>query len=967
MKALLSIIAAFTSLAVAGAAHADVTGIRTGIHPDYVRVVFDADGKPGTSLEQSGGMVTLTSTQLLGAGVTLPELTDAFEPYVKQWRLVTTEGNTTLEIDVQEGVSARLVESDALAYMDLKREDAPPPVSAGVSAIAKAAEAMNAADKKRAEQAAKAAAQPKPEEPAQVAEEKPAPIDDVGRSRLEKLDVMVQNRPFESRLVFNWDVTVPAAIFQRAGQLWIIFETATQIEHPGADFSASERIRSAKQLSHPFGTVLVYDLAPDQSVVAQRENTRWEIEVKETMARPRDPIVMTRQMDPVDGHRAFFALGDAGSRFVLKDPVVGDNIIVVPSSVDGKGMASPVSGPGFLAMQTAQGAAFTELGDGIDVRRFRNGAAVFGAQGLPLSKTGAELSAADGARAVRLIDLAGWAGDPAVPETKRNHALLHAISMAPEVNLNDRRSAYARFLIGRGFAVDALGVMEIMKDADPNLVKNPTYRAMRGVAQLLARRFEGAYEDLMASALDSEPDAYLWRAVAAQATGRHSEALTYFERGADVLSLYNAKDQARFQLAAVRSAQALGQIEDAEVELRRLEALDAPTPYKEWGQLERALTHLRNKAPDEAQKILGVLATTAPRDVKARARFHLAMIALRQEEATQEETIDRLEKLRYAWRGDDFELELLDTVSTLYWKEENFREALGSLRQAVTYFKLGERTRAMTRTMEERFEELYLEGRADQLDPVTALALYYDFRELTPLGSNGDAMVRRLADRLVNVELFDRAAQLLEHQVTYRLEGIAQAAVAERLAMVHLLNDQPDEALRVLRATRASNMTKDLRASRFRIEARALIDTKRYQEAIVTLESDKSREADMLRADAAWGAKEWGLVRDTSKALLAESGNTPANDDERRHILRWAIAATLGDAPGELKEIRTRFGDAMRRGLYSEAFEAIAGAGVTNGGMPRLAGNLSDVATLEAFMDSYRAAFRPDAGAVEGR
>lgn len=949
-------------------AHAQISAIRTGQHPDYGRVVLDTRAPANATLTTNGQSTTITLDQKAEAGLALPDLPDALKPYAGAWALVDTEDGSELVLTLKPNVSARMVRTEALVYIDLQSSERKA-TPKGFEAIADAAEAMNAADKKAAQEqreAAKAALEAaKAAPPSQVAAAKPSPIDDVGRSRLETLEVMVQNRPLETRLTFHWDVTVPAAVFSRAGALWVVFETAIDAQHPPDAFSATERVRSVSQLAHPFGTVLRYDLAPDQSVTAQRENTRWEVEIKETMARPRNPVATTRQMDPTDGYRIFFALGDAGSRFVVRDPIVGDTMIVVPSSIDGKGIASSIQGPGFQALPTAQGAAFASLGDGIDVRRFRNGAAVFGAQGLALSQTGGELSAANGSRAVRLIDLAGWAGDAAVPEMKRKHALLNAISMAPEVNLNATRSAYARFLIGEHMPVDALGVMQVMLADDPTLIKNPTFLAMRGVARLLARRFEGAYTDLMASALDSEPDAYLWRAVAAEATGRNSEALTYFERGADVLSLYDAEDQARFQLAAVRAAKALRRSDVADAELRRLEALDAPSPYKEWGKLERALIALKSGDQEEAKRLLGVLAVTAPRAVEARARYHLAMTALAQEEASIVETIDRLEKLRFAWRGDAFELDLLETVADLSWKEKRYRDALDSLRQAVTYFPTNDRTRDITRKMERKFEQLFLAGIADDLDPVTALALYYDFKELTPLGSSGDAMVRRLADRLVNVELFDRAAQLLEHQVTYRLEGIAQSAVAERLAMVHLLNDAPKDALRVLRSTRASEIPKDLRASRFRVEARALIDTKRYQEAIVALEADQTKDAEMLRADAAWGAKDWGLVRSTAKQLLSKSGDTPRSDDERRHILRWAIAATLGDAPGELSQIRTRFGEAMRKGLYSEAFEAIAGSQSGASYMPRLAGNLADVATLEAFMDSYRAAFRqPEA---EGR
>ncbi|WP_204305919.1 hypothetical protein, partial [Stenotrophomonas maltophilia] len=74
------------------------------------------------------------------------------------------------------------------------------------------------------------------------------------------------------------------------------------------------------------------------------------------------------------------------------------------------------------------------------------------------------------------------------------------------------------------------------------------------------------------------------------------------------------------------------------------------------------------------------------------------------------------------------------------------------------------------------------------MKPVDALALYYDFRDMTPQGRRGDEIIRRLADRLANMDLLDQAASLLQHQVDRRLTGAARSQVAARLAVVHLMN-----------------------------------------------------------------------------------------------------------------------------------------------------------------------------------
>ena len=99
----------------------------------------------------------------------------------------------------------------------------------------------------------------------------------------------------------------------------------------------------------------------------------------------------------------------------------------------------------------------------------------------------------------------------------------------------------------------------------------------------------------------------------------------------------------------------------------------------------------------------------------------------------------------------------------------------------------------MTRRIQEgaaaTFEALFLAGKGDALPAVDALALFYDFRELTPIGRRGDEMIRRLADRLASVDLLDQAADLLQYQVDHRLQGAARAQVATRLAVIYLMAD----------------------------------------------------------------------------------------------------------------------------------------------------------------------------------
>ena len=146
--------------------------------------------------------------------------------------------------------------------------------------------------------------------------------------------------------------------------------------------------------------------------------------------------------------------------------------------------------------------------------------------------------------------------------------------------------------------------------------------------------------------------------------------------------------------------------------------------------------------------------------------------------------IEALETLTTIWRGDDTEIEALKLLAHFYTQEGRYRDSFRVMRIALTAHPNSGLTRGIQDEAAETFESIFLAGNGDTLPAIEALALFYDFRDLTPIGRRGDEMIRRLADRLVAVDLLDQAAELLQYQVDHRLQGAARAQVATRLAVV---------------------------------------------------------------------------------------------------------------------------------------------------------------------------------------
>jgi hypothetical protein len=244
--------------------------------------------------------------------------------------------------------------------------------------------------------------------------------------------------------------------------------------------------------------------------------------------------------------------------------------------------------------------------------------------------------------------------------------------------------------------------------------------------------------------------------------------------------------------------------------------------------------------------------------------------------------------------------------------------------------------------------------------------LFYDFRELTPIGRRGDEMIRRISDRLVAVDLLDQAADLLQYQIDNRLQGAARAQVATRLAVIYLMNRKDDRALAVLRATRSADLTTDLRNQRLLLEARALSDMGRHDVALEVIGNIEGREVTRLRSDIDWAARRWREAAEQIELMYGERWKdwAPLNDIERTDILRAELGYALAEDTLGLGRLREKYAAKMAGTPDAHAFEIVsAPLGTSGSEFAAIAHAAAAVDTLDGFLRDMQARY-PDASAA---
>ena len=257
----------------------------------------------------------------------------------------------------------------------------------------------------------------------------------------------------------------------------------------------------------------------------------------------------------------------------------------------------------------------------------------------------------------------------------------------------------------------------------------------------------------------------------------------------------------------------------------------------------------------------------------------------------------------------------------------SYRDAFHVMRVALTAYPNSPLTRNIQSEAAKTFDALFLAGKGDALPAIDALGLFYDFRELTPIGRRGDEMIRRLADRLVSVDLLDQAAELLQYQVDNRLQGAARAQVATRLAVIYLMNHKPDKAQAVLRATRTADLSNEIRVPRLMIEARALSDLGRHDFALEVIAGLEGRESLRLRSDIYWASRNWQKAAEHIELLYGDRWKSfePLTDAERADMLRAGVGYALAEDKLGAARLRDKYAAKMAEGPDGRAFDVVTG------------------------------------------
>lgn len=761
---------------------------------------------------------------------------------------------------------------------------------------------------------------------------------------------------------FPFATPTPAAIFRRADMLWMVFDTdstikLTKLTEPGTG------IRNAKFERGADGEAIVrLKLTRPRLTSLVADGSSWVVTVGDTVTTPTQPLAVQRAMLNRTRASIFVPFDSPAKLHVLRDPDIGDRLMVITALGPARGFLKRQDFVELRALASTQGIVVQPVADDITAE-IEPDRVTFGRPGgLSLSPTTqAEEQIASNYRALT-FDPQTWGFDRQAPFTQRQSDLMRLAANAPDNKRKQARLNLARFYLARDMAAEAKGVLDVAL-AEERDGEDITGSVLQAVAAVMMDRPHAALKILSSPQIGNQQDAPVWRAVAFAREGKWSEAREAFKVSDTALASLPIELQRMATVESLRAAIEVGDFTAAARLINDFQTAGVPADLEPTikvltGRLDEGLG--RN---NDALTNYREAAAASDRRAAAQARLREIALMYAKKELSRKDAIGALETLTTVWRGDETETEGLKLLAHLYTKDNRYRDAFHVMRTALMAHPNSDMTRKIQDEAAATFDSLFLEGKGDTLPPVEALGLFYDYRELTPVGRRGDEMIRRLADRLVSVDLLDQAAELLQHQVDHRLQGAARAQVATRLAVIYLMNRKPDRALTTLRRTRTSDLSNELRDQRLLLEARALSDIGRQELALELIVNIKGPEVTRLRADILWAAKHWRQAAEQIELLHGERWRefAPLSDGERTDILRAAIGYALSDEQIGLVRLREKYAAKMAEGPDGRVFDVVtAPIGTTGPEFQSVAMRLAGVDTLESFLSDIRKRY-PDA------
>ena len=746
----------------------------------------------------------------------------------------------------------------------------------------------------------------------------------------------------EDSILLPFDAEVGAAAFALGGTGHVVLDDAKPVDL--AALKDDPIFGRAAVTLLAAGTDFSLKLAPGTRLRLHRRPDGWVVTVAPAGG-PEDSAGVADKNGVIS-----IAEKGAADTVVMDDPATGGHLLIGTVLTAGLPVAVKHVSAEFTLLPSWIGIVVAPLSDRIILRADKAGFQLRMATGPALAADfggGAAQALADAGVLTRHF---AFTSLPAETLLARLDGELGAAAAAPRLARLRPRLRAAQDMLGLGLDREAAGLLRVAIEDDPRGVNDADAQALLTMANWL-----GAEPDDAGSfhpALSGSDEAALWQAVMHPSAPSSAAAAATLAADWRLLLAYLAPLRRRLLPAVVDTMLAGGQTRAAASLLAKIDdpALDDA----------RAVVLERDGKRAGALALLDRMADEPDRKHAAAAARDAVELRLEGGLLTPAQAAEALEKRLYAWRDDATELKLRLRVAALQSQAGAPRPALSLLRETETLFPdAHDQVRAGEHLV---LANMLRSGGGRGLPPLDMVALVAENEDLLTDQDASTTLTPVLVDKLLALDLPDRAAPLLQRLMAGSADGEAKAGLGARLADLRLDQGDAPGAVAALDGSApisvATSLSTPLTARRTVLRARAMAASGDAAAAVHLLAPETGTEALELRAQLCEQLHDWACD-DAALRVLAR-GSVPRagalTDAQQDLVLRLASAASQAGDMAVLQELRVGAGLRLTPGPRLELFRALTAQPIQSlGDLPRSAHETDAARALPAALSSYKA------------
>jgi hypothetical protein len=642
------------------------------------------------------------------------------------------------------------------------------------------------------------------------------------------------------------------------------------------------------------------------------------------------------------------AASSPGRVVVIADPATGGNLLAATQRASGQGVPVAYATAEFALLPTWQGIVVQPVSDRVVLEVGRGGFLLRASVPPALSMPPTQQAGPDMANSLGMTRRFDF---PPLPEPvllNRMHTAQLAAAAMPKLGRFDARLRAAQAMMALGLATEAAGVVDVAVADDPAGAANPDAAALKAMADFLARRETPADRDAIGDPkLAGSDEIGFWNSML-HGNDQDASAPAAGLAASWKLVLSYPTALRRRLLPDMAAIMARGG------QTGPLRAMLAAMPDKELDPARAAMLQADGKT-DAALALLDRLAASPKRLISANAKRARTELLLASHRIDGKTAAEQLDHQLFDWRGpqEDFDLRL--RLAALHAENGNWRAGLAVLRATdPLYPEMHDRILAAERAQ----AAALIKGLANS--HLAALDLIAVAEECTDLlaENGGDAkLAPALADKLMTLDLPERAEPVLQRILSQTADPVSKAQVGLRLAQLRLDLHGTKAALATLDASDAPDLPPALVAGRTLARARAMAAGGDAVGALHLLGDLEEPAALELRDKLEEQQHDWPAAEATVAALVQQTipASGPLTADQQTMLVHLAgLASQAGDAAG-LQKLQAQDGGRIAAGPQADLFKLLTETPVGSvSDLPRSEKELGTARELPAALASLR-------------